>query len=183
MELFQQIRIGRPADAERLSVLATQVRLHTHATDGVDGLVAGYVRSALSAETFEATLSSPAMAVLVAARGDHLLGFAVVDFEARCADAAASTAELKTLYVQEHHLGRGVGRALLNAAEALARKRADSPLWLTVNAQNARAIAFYQRQGYMKVGTAYFALGEGRHENHVLIGPGSAGAVRMETSQ
>jgi ribosomal protein S18 acetylase RimI-like enzyme len=43
-------------------------------------------------------------------------------------------------------------------------------LWLTVNAKNDRAIAFYARQGYTKVGTAYFVLGEGRHENHVLIG-------------
>jgi hypothetical protein len=43
-------------------------------------------------------------------------------------------------------------------------------LWLAVNEKNARAIAFYAHQGYAKVGTTYFALGEGRHENHVLIG-------------
>jgi hypothetical protein len=40
-----------------------------------------------------------------------------------------------------------------------------------VNARNARAIAFYARQGYSNVGSTFFALGEGRHENHVLIGP------------
>ena len=48
------------------------------------------------------------------------------------------------------------------AAEALARSRANSRLWLTVNATNNRAIAFYDRKGYAKVGTAYFVLGTER---------------------
>jgi hypothetical protein len=38
---------------------------------------------------------------------------------------------------------------------------------LSVNAKNTRALAFYARQGYAKVGTAYFVLGAGRHENNV----------------
>ena len=79
--------------------------------------------------------------------------------------------ELQTLYVQEHFLGQGVGSLLLAAAEALARSRANSRLWLTVNATNRRAIAFYDRKGYAQVGTAYFVLGAERYENHVLAGP------------
>jgi ribosomal protein S18 acetylase RimI-like enzyme len=57
-----------------------------------------------------------------------------------------------------------------HAAETEAKQRSNGVLWLAVNAKNARAIAFYAHQGYAKVGTTYFALGEGRHENHVLIG-------------
>jgi hypothetical protein len=40
-----------------------------------------------------------------------------------------------------------------------------------VNATNSRAIAFYDRKGYAKVGMAYFVLGAERYENHVLAGP------------
>ena len=79
--------------------------------------------------------------------------------------------ELQTLYVQENFIGHGVGTLLLRAAEAKARQRSNGALWLTVNAKNARAIAFYARHGYTMIGTTYFALGEGRHENHVLVGP------------
>ena len=39
------------------------------------------------------------------------------------------------------------------------------------HARNSWAIAFYAHQGYSKVGTTYFVLGEERHENYVLIGP------------
>lgn len=65
------------------------------------------------------------------------------------------------------------------AAEAKAREQSASPLWLTVNAQNARAIAFYARQGYTQVGTTHFVLGQGRYENHVLIGADALPPLRQ----
>ena len=101
----------------------------------------------------------------------HVVGLAVVRFDMPCPDNHDLAAELQTLYVQEHFLRKGVGSLLLEAAEALARSRANSRLWLTVNAHNSRAIAFYDRKGYTKVGTAYFVLGTERYENHVLAGP------------
>jgi diamine N-acetyltransferase len=98
----------------------------------------------------------------------HVVGLAVVRFDTPCPDHPDLAVELQTLYVQEHFLGHGVGSLLLAAAEALARSRANSRLWLTVNATNSGAIAFYDRKGYVKVGTAYFVLGTERYENHVL---------------
>ncbi|MDM4767179.1 GNAT family N-acetyltransferase [Pelomonas sp. SE-A7] len=165
-----QIRIGRAADANRLAVLATQVWLHTYATDGISDLTAQYILSELTPAKYSQSLSEPSTYFFVAERGQDLIGFAAVKFGAQCPAEASSAVELKTLYVQEHHIGHGVGRALLQAAEAKAHEQSESKLWLTVNARNDRAIAFYDRQGYSKVGTSYFVLGEGRHENHVLVG-------------
>ena len=106
----------------------------------------------------------------MAERGECLVGFAVVKFGAPCPSGVQSAVELQTLYVQEHFIRQGIGRSLLQAAEAAARTQSGSPLWLAVNAENTRAVAFYQRQGYAKVGATYFVLGQGRHENHVLVG-------------
>ncbi len=165
------IRAGQPADAARLAVLATQVWLHTYATEGISDDIAHYVGAELTPDEYAATLDDPDSHVLVAEQGAHLVGFAVLQFGLPCPADGQSTAELQTLYVQEHFTGRGVGHALLQAAQAKARGRAACALWLTVNAQNARAIAFYARQGYEKIGTTHFVLGHGHHENHVLIGP------------
>lgn len=165
-----QIRPGQPGDASRLAVLATQVWLHTYATDGITEEISQYVLSELTVERFSASLGEPETIFLVAECGECLVGFAAVKFGASCPSVAGPAVELQTLYVQEHFVGNGVGRSLLQAAEARARERSASPLWLTVNAKNVRAIAFYARQGYSKVGTTYFVLGKGRHENHVLVG-------------
>jgi hypothetical protein len=53
---------------------------------------------------------------------------------------------------------------------ASSNKRAGKPLWLTVNVKNSRAIAFYTKHGYSKIGVTYFRLGGESHENHVLLG-------------
>jgi diamine N-acetyltransferase len=45
------------------------------------------------------------------------------------------------------------------------------PIWLKTNSQNSRAIAFYAKHGYTKVGITFFELGNEKHENVVLIGP------------
>jgi len=164
------IRPGHPADAPRLAVLAAQVWLHTYCTDGISDEVARYVLAEFTPGKFAQALNEPGKHITVAERGDSLVGFAVVKRGAACpAEGVASTVELQTLYVQAHFLGHGVGKALIAAAEEVAQ----SALWLTVNAKNDRAIAFYARQGYEKVGTTYFVLGEGRHENHVLVGQGT----------
>jgi diamine N-acetyltransferase len=164
------IRVARPSDVDRLSVLAVQVWLHTYATDGINCEIAQYVLSELTVEKFLARLRDPEISIFVAEHGEFLVGFSVVTFGTLCPSGSRSNVELQTLYVQEHFVGRGIGRSLLQATECQARERSAAPLWLTVNAKNARAIAFYARQGYNKVGTTYFALGEGRHENHVLVG-------------
>ena len=164
------IRIGRSEDADRLAVLAAHVWLHTYATGGITADIAEYVLREITPEKYLAVLSDPTCQVLVAASGESLVGLAVVKFGIPCPAGNYSSAELQTLYVHEHFVGCGAGKALLRAAETEAKQRSDAVLWLTVNAKNTRAIAFYARQGYTKVGTSYFVLGEGRHENHVLIG-------------
>lgn len=164
------IRHGRLEDANRLAVLAIQVWLHTYATGGITVDIAEYVLRELTPEKYRALLDDSQHQVFVAAGGESLIGLAVVKFGTPCPASSASSAELQTLYVQEHFLGCGAGKALLGAAEAEAKRRSNSVLWLTVNAKNARAIAFYADHGYIKVGITHFIVGKGRHENHVLIG-------------
>jgi ribosomal protein S18 acetylase RimI-like enzyme len=165
------IRLGVAEDAGRLAVLAIQVWLHTYATDGISTEIADYVLAHITPKTYAQLLRDASTQVLVALHANHVVGLAVVRFDMPCPDQPALTAELRTLYVQEHFLRQGAGSLLLAAAEDVARRRANSRLWLTVNATNDRAIAFYDRKGYAKVGTAYFVLGTERYENHVLAGP------------
>ena len=164
------IRVAQAEDATRLAVLAAQVWLHTYATDGISHDIAAYVSSELTPEKYSALFRDASAHVLAAEHGDNLVGFAVVKFGIACPTGGRSSSELQTLYVQEHFTGQSIGKRLLQAAEAKVRERVNTPLWLTVNAQNIKAINFYAHLGYSKVGTTYFVLGAECHENHVLIG-------------
>jgi ribosomal protein S18 acetylase RimI-like enzyme len=91
----------------------------------------------------------------------ELLGAVTAVWSWSCPSGAGARVELQTLYVQAHFVGHGIGWALLQAAQGKAQEQSSSPLWLTVNSKNARALAFYARQGYTKVGITYFVLGDG----------------------
>jgi diamine N-acetyltransferase len=80
-------------------------------------------------------------------------------------DVAASitlrpTSELSKLYVRPGHHGAGVSVALVDAAADAAHAAGRAGMWLGVNQENARANRFYEKSGFVRVGTKKFLLGE-----------------------
>ena len=66
--------------------------------------------------------------------------------------------------------GNGIGRALMSSTAELARERGFAVLCANVRADNPDAVAFYKRQGFRVVGTAYrhARLGD-RYVDEVLM--------------
>lgn len=169
MKPIPVIRPARLEDANRLAALALQVWLHTYATEGVSEPVARYVLHELTPAKYTALLQNPSALVIVVERGENLLGFAVLQLDAPCPSVPDSRAELATLYVQEHFTRCGLGSRLLLEAQALAKERSGARLWLSVNAKNQRAIAFYRRHRYSQAGLAAFMLDGVAHDNCVMV--------------
>ena len=163
------LRPARADDALCLGVLATQVFLDTYATDGIRPALAAEVRQAFSTEAITTLLARADTHVLVAEDARHLVGFAQVTLgTTQTCVASAAPAELDRLYVQEPYTGHGVGRALLQAAEACARDAGATDLWLTPWVHNQRALRFYAKHGYADCGMAWFHMHSEQHENRVL---------------
>ncbi|MBI3283640.1 MAG: GNAT family N-acetyltransferase [Burkholderiales bacterium] len=166
------IRPAQAKDANNLAALALQVWLHTYAKEGIRDAISVYVLTEFTPEKFRQLIAAPDKLLLVAESDRHLIAYAVLAFDTPQAAAPQAATELATLYVQAHFAGRGVGSRLLqDCAEAARQRCGNGALWLTTNNQNARAIAFYRKQGYSKCGTAYFVLDGERHENDVMARP------------
>ncbi len=173
MPLEPVLRKATVADAQNLAALAIQVWLHTYATDGIRSTISNYVLSAFTAETFLQQINNdPASQLYVAEVNAHLVAYAVVKFDAACPTDNTGNVELATLYVQEHFARAGLGSKLLALGLGVSRERgAGSRLWLTVNAKNTRALAFYRQHGFVRAGTTQFSFGGESHLNHVLLEP------------
>lgn len=148
-----QLRPATPGDAVRLSALAIQVYLDTYATQGVSHGLAQDALTLLSCDAFAERARQPHLRLVLAERGDGLIGFAELDLTAGTAPGTAQDgAELVRLYVQPTFQRAGVGSQLIEAAEQLARAAQRPALWLTAWDGNHRARAFYAGRGYADVG-------------------------------
>ena len=92
-------------------------------------------------------MSVPSAAMIVAQESKAITGYALVGFR-----KGSKIGRLYSIAVDKARAGRGVGRALLDASEAAAKKRKCSLFALEVRADNARAIALYEKNGYEKTG-------------------------------
>lgn len=63
----------------------------------------------------------------------------------------ATTAEVKRMYVEPSHRGRGVGREVLAALEASARRLGVTRLVLETGTKQAAAIGLYRAAGFVEV--------------------------------
>ena len=77
----------------------------------------------------------------------------------RSGQGLAPLLELKRLYVTRAFHGRRVAQALMEAALELARTRGAKTMWLGVWERNPRAVAFYAKYGFARVGEHTFMLG------------------------
>ena len=95
-------------------------------------------------------LSREGYTLLVAERGGELIGYAMVSLNEGAAtwDLGDQTAEIETLSVLESERGRGVGRALTEAAADVATDAGARAVAVGVAHTNADAIRFYEREGF-----------------------------------
>lgn len=102
----------------------------------------------LSRRNFQHLLTKANAACLVAARGEAVVGYAIVLF-----NAGTSLARLYSFAVDPAWRGQGVARRLLTAAEDAARAHGCVYLRLEVRRDNAAAIALYKAAGFREFGT------------------------------
>jgi len=137
-----------------------------------------FLAAHLSTERFAQHLADAQRAVLVAATPQgRLLGYTLLvagdpdDEDVRAAVHIRPTVELSKCYVHPDHHGAGVASALLRTSFDHARALGGSGMWLGVNQHNARAQAFYAREGFAVVGVKHFQVGARLEDDYVLERP------------
>lgn len=109
--------------------------------------------STVPVATLRASVSSPDAEVIVAdARGESA-GFAIVDFHTPDRPheifGDAPVAYLSAIAVRPDLHRRGLGLALLEECEAVARERSAIAMWLNTAVDNTSARALFERSGYL----------------------------------
>lgn len=139
--------------------MTASYRIRRAALADLDALIAlerrAFTTDHLSRRQYRQHLHSATAVVLAAVDGGGLLGKAVVFFRAN-----SNIARLYSIAVADVARGRGLGEALLAAAEKAARKQGCLRMRLEVRQDNAAAVRLYERLGYRR-----FAARAGYYED------------------
>lgn len=154
------LRCATAEDAATLAAFAARSFSDTYRDLSDAGEIADYGAEHFQPAVLAQVIADPACTTLLAWVGGHLAGYAIV--QATPAPACVTTAaplKLWRLYVGEAFIGQGLGTRLMAAAQAEARRRGARTLWLGVYDRNVRAVQFYERMGFARVGGQVFMFG------------------------
>ncbi len=162
------IRKATIQDSANIAALSIQVWLDTYATEGIRSALSRYVLTEYTEDNLMRKMENHENVFLLFEENDHLLGFAAINWAAKCPLSGDPLPELVQLYVQERAAGKGIGSRLLEASFRFCREKGYPAIWLTAKSDNERALNFYSRRGFIKEGSVFFTLEEEKHENYLL---------------
>jgi ribosomal protein S18 acetylase RimI-like enzyme len=163
------IRRASLADSEAIAAIgaATFVETFGHLYPPSD--LERFLAEAYSPERTRADLSDPAKASWIVHAGDQVIGYALAG---PCGlphpRATANCGELKRIYLLKAWHGGGLGARLF--AETMAWLQSGGPrsVWIGVWSENHRALSFYARHGFEKVGEYDFHVGDTIDREYIL---------------
>jgi ribosomal protein S18 acetylase RimI-like enzyme len=167
------IRDAVAGDAEPLSRFAAAVFRATYGaiTDGAD--MDAHVAEFFTTQAQVREIADVVTRTLIATVDQEIAGFAQCrrDPAPPCLADGGLRSELalqiKRFYVGIPWHGRGVAQHLMSACIDLACAH-EEPVWLGVQAQNSRAIRFYAKSGFQRVGVYAFTLGAETHVDDLM---------------
>ena len=162
-----QVRIAMPDDAAAISHIAAQTFAMACPANTPREELAHYIRENLTPECFLSALADPGKNALVLEQEGAVVGFSLITHTPERLGIALADGipELTRCYVAAAQHGTGAAQFLLTATLAGVR----GSIRLTVNDQNIRAIRFYERNGFERVGETTFECGEDMHRDLVMV--------------
>jgi diamine N-acetyltransferase len=164
------IRRANSGDANAIAGLSARTFISAYHGMLHEEALQEFVLSAFSLEKIREELDFSGSQFLLAYEGEKPIGYAFLRVAGPPAGLMGSEpVELARIYLEEDVTGRGYGTILMDACLDLARQAGHDILWLGVWEQNERAIRFYEKMGFVRVGTLPFMFGDDLHTDLVMI--------------
>lgn len=148
------------ADADALDAMAQETWTRTFGHGYTPADLEAYLTQAFGRTgRLRAHLADPAVTWQVARTQGRIIGYAKL-VPPWLEEAGPDDAQLGQLYIAYDWHGRGVAQTLMDWSIATARAQGAPALLLTVFEENARAIAFYAKYGFVHIGDYPFPVGD-----------------------
>lgn len=147
-------------DVTELQNISKQTFFETFASDNSEENMKDYLENTFSVENLTAELNDTNSEFYFAELDGSSIGYLKVNEGASQTELKDKNAlEIERIYVFKAYHGKKVGQILYDKAIELAKERKVKYLWLGVWEKNARAIRFYEKNGFITFDKHIFKLG------------------------
>lgn len=164
------IRPCEPGDAAALALVGQATFLETYAGALPAADILSHCRTQHGEALYADWLKKPGYWLWLAEmeEGGAPIGYAALTPPDLPVSTGEKDVELKRIYLLHRFHGTGLGAKLMKTATDSAADAGFTRMLLGVFGGNARAIAFYARQGYAEAGVRKFRVGENEYDDLVL---------------
>lgn len=172
--MVETIRTATAHDAGKLAELAAATFPLACPPGASPEDIQAHLERTLSEANFVEYLADANITILVLDDGGQLNGYTMLiakpasDPDVAAVLSALPSTELSKCYVHPDHHGQGAASRLMDASLAHAADKGAAGVWLGVNSENAKAIRFYGKSGFERVGTKSFKLGDSVEHDFVM---------------
>lgn len=120
-----------------------------------------YSDSAFTAEKIRNELNNPDSRFYFIYSNNTPAGYLKVNVDsAQSEPMGHDSLEVERIYILQKYHKQGLGKELLNLSYDIARELNKNKIWLGVWEKNENAIGFYKKQGFKKIGSHSFFMGD-----------------------
>jgi ribosomal protein S18 acetylase RimI-like enzyme len=154
-----EIRIASIQDAELIADLSRDTFYETFAEHNTKADMDKFMSEQFSKEQLMAEVGVSGNNFLLAYLGEEPAGYVFLKEGSHTDLSTPNAIEISRLYARSSFIGKGIGKALMQAAIEQARTQNKQIIWLGVWEHNQRAIQFYLSFGFEKFSEHDFVLG------------------------
>ena len=162
-------RQAEPTDAARLAALAERTFRAAFGSFNTPENMDAHCANAYGEAIQASEIANPQIETFVCDDSVELVGYAQLRWgTAPPCILAIRPAEIQRIYVDQRCHGKGIAQALMSQMLTAAARGNAVQIWLGVWENNPRAMAFYQKFGFNKVGHHVFQLGDDPQHDWIL---------------
>ena len=164
------LRRATPGDLSAFGEFSRQTFHATYDAFHTAEQMTRHVGERLNDRNIAAELADPACTVLALLQGSEWAGYALLHGgEAPAGVDAAHPVEIERFYVGEAWHGRGLAAPLMAAALDDARAQGHDAAWLSVWQRNAKAVRFYEKQGFRVEGQIPYVFDGTPEDDYLMV--------------
>jgi ribosomal protein S18 acetylase RimI-like enzyme len=155
-----RVRVATPSDAAMIAEMSRRTFYDSFAANNSREDMDKFMNEQFTMEGLIAEVGAPGNIFIVADYNGHPAGYARLRENNNPPELKGmETIEIARIYAEKEMIGKGIGRALMEKAIAIAMEQKKQLIWLGVWEKNFRAIEFYKSWGFKKFSDHPFVVG------------------------